>query len=259
MNDRPKRRWLQFSVRSLLLAVLIISLLLSWNSVRVQRLRREQAQDAAAWIQIARERPWIISPSKFSDDEWEAYVALQIELIRSPMVLSSAARNPKTAANVPGDPVRWMSDRIRVTRVGETDLLEVWFEHPDPNVRDGVVNAVVQEYLKIYDGDKTMEALEQVKLIEYALDEHRAKWRSLQEDIRALSREFKELAADGEEEAHRDLNSAPHFKESELELQYKEWELAEHERIVRELLRRRMQLRSELRSPARVIVRKQAG
>lgn len=47
-TDRPKRRrWFQFRLRTLLIAILILSLPLSWFAVRLQRARRQREAVAA--------------------------------------------------------------------------------------------------------------------------------------------------------------------------------------------------------------------
>ena len=41
-SGRPRRRWLQFRLRTLLIAVLVLSLPLSWFAVRMERARRQR-------------------------------------------------------------------------------------------------------------------------------------------------------------------------------------------------------------------------
>lgn len=49
MNETvsPKRRWLQFRLRTLLIAVLVLSLPLSWFAVRMEKVRRQREAVAA--------------------------------------------------------------------------------------------------------------------------------------------------------------------------------------------------------------------
>ena len=56
MNEpRPKRRWHQFSLRTLLLAVLVLSLPLSWFAVRTEQARKqrnavEAIEELGGWV-----------------------------------------------------------------------------------------------------------------------------------------------------------------------------------------------------------------
>ena len=42
LNPQPRRRWFQYSLRTLLLFMLLVSIGMSWVAVRIQRARRQR-------------------------------------------------------------------------------------------------------------------------------------------------------------------------------------------------------------------------
>ena len=49
MSDKPKRRWYQFSLKTLLLAVVVMAAALSWYGYRLRILEKERIRLAGTW------------------------------------------------------------------------------------------------------------------------------------------------------------------------------------------------------------------
>ena len=49
MSEKPKRRWYQFSLKSLLLAVVVMAAALSWYGYRLRILEKERIRLAGTW------------------------------------------------------------------------------------------------------------------------------------------------------------------------------------------------------------------
>ena len=96
-----------------------------------------------------------------------------MELIRSPLVLGLAVKQPEIV-DLPGlanraDKIGWLSKRIEVSPIGESELFKIHFSAPDPNHAANVVNAVTNAYFRLREQNETgrmqcvLELLQQEK------------------------------------------------------------------------------------------------
>lgn len=151
----------------------------------------EKQYRSAALLQIQDQPTHLAYPTH---EDPTRYVQNQLQLIRSPLVLGPAISDPAAAAitelQEQKDPIGWLSRRIRVVNVGDSELFEVSFDSSQPERGAPLVNAVVASYLTLrgeHDSTRNQRMLE-------VLDEEK-ELRSqevtrLRENVRELSREI---------------------------------------------------------------------
>ena len=136
-------RWWKVLVPISLLAVCLSSVLIFMVVVPKYR--------ASSWLQIREHKDWLITPSK---EETDGYVQTQIEMIRSPVVLTPVLQNTKIAdlmeIRESKDPVKWLSKFLEINNKEGSHLFEVAFVTGDPHAAATVVNGVVDTYLKLH-------------------------------------------------------------------------------------------------------------
>ena len=148
-----------------------VSLLLAIASSAIVVLTFEPKFRADARLEIAEQSPWVV----YRDDEAEAlrFVETQIEMLRSPRVLSAALAEPRIAA-MPDilsqrDPVTWlMNEGLEIKPVGESVFVSVAYEGPNPETAALLVNTVIDRYFKVQDDQKNLRAQ---KILNILIDE----------------------------------------------------------------------------------------
>jgi capsular exopolysaccharide synthesis family protein len=106
--------------------------------------------EAVAWLRV-RDKTGMFGGSRDSA-EYESYRKTQVQLIKSPFVLTSALRRPgitdlKTLQNEKQDQVGWLARNIQVSAPMESEVLQVRLRGESASDVTQIVNAVTQAYL----------------------------------------------------------------------------------------------------------------
>ena len=137
-----RRRWLPATALALTLATL--AGLLTW-------LFLPRGFEAVAWLRV-RDKSGMFGASGGRDNaEYEAYRKTQVQLIKSPFVLTSALRRPgisalSTLSDEP-DPVGYLMRNVQVSAPMESEVVQVRMRGENAKEVTQLVNAVTQAYL----------------------------------------------------------------------------------------------------------------
>ena len=112
---------------------------------------------AACLIRVHLKRDFLVFPAESSEDESRRFVAAQIELIRSPLVLSPVAQDEAVARHLVmlgvKEPVEWLSRSVQAGLVGESEWLEIACESSNAQAAKDIVEAVADSYVLAYRAD----------------------------------------------------------------------------------------------------------
>ena len=107
--------------------------------------------EAVAWLRV-RDKSGMYGAGAGRDNaEYEAYRKTQVQLIKSPFVLTSALRRPgiSSLATFSGeeDPVGWLMRNVQVSAPMESEVVQVRLRGENAKEVTQIVNAVTQAYL----------------------------------------------------------------------------------------------------------------
>jgi len=146
---------------------------------------------AMAWIRIEDKRPVVLSDVKAEADS-KKFVATQVQLIHSPLVVGQVLKEPNVATlsqiKNAESPVDWIGDRLTVTPVGESELYNIQFDGPSPEVVAIVANAVVDAYMELHSQRDAGESQRLLELLENEKERHAMEVERLQENVRVLTK-----------------------------------------------------------------------
>jgi hypothetical protein len=145
--------------------------------------------EASAWLEI-RERPVVLAFEQREDTR--AFVENQLELLRSPVVLSQVSTDPKIAS-LPealefGSPLDWLLKGLNVRFVGRSELCEVKFTANDPKTAADVANAIVKTYLLLHSDTQGDTTARVVKLLKEEKLHREEEVRTAHERVRVLTK-----------------------------------------------------------------------
>jgi capsular exopolysaccharide synthesis family protein len=130
-------------------------------------LQYEQNYRASCWFRINVERDFIVFRSFAAS---EKFVSTQIELVRSPLVISPVVSVPSIANYLLkreiDSPLDWLSKNIEVNIVGQSEFLEIAFACENARTAQEVVEAVAGSYLNIYVQDTDQQRQQVIQLLE---------------------------------------------------------------------------------------------
>jgi len=122
------------------------------------------------------------------------FVATQIELIRSPVVIAQAIQDPRLKDSFTGataeETIRGLSAGLVIEPINNSGLCEVALDGPYPEHNTKVVNAVVDAYFRVR---HSTEEDQSHRVLELLKDEKEARAKQLQElraEVRRLSHEI---------------------------------------------------------------------
>ena len=180
---RAALRWWKLAVPATLL-LLAVSLALIWYFF-------QPVYRATAWIKIEDTQPYIAYQSK---EESLRFVQTQVELIRGPLVLGPVVGQPEVAQlpelREENDPIQWLTEKINVSSVGESELYRVTYEGPDPKGSALLVNAVVDGYFNLREQDEAARTQRVIELLDQEQDRRGREVNDLRHRVRELSREI---------------------------------------------------------------------
>jgi capsular exopolysaccharide synthesis family protein len=168
-----RRRWLPATALALTLGSL--AGILTW-------LFLPRNFEAVAWLRV-RDKSGMYGAGAGRDNaEYEAYRKTQVQLIKSPFVLTSALRRPGisnlTAFTDEDDPVGWLMRNIQVSAPMESEVVQVRLRGENAKEVTQIVNAVTQAYLTDVVNKEKSERLQRRDTLERKYKENMAEVRA---------------------------------------------------------------------------------
>ena len=168
-----RRRWLPAT--ALALALASIAGILIWVFL-------PKGFESVAWLRV-RDKSGMFGVGGGRDNaEYEAYRKTQVQLIKSPFVLTSALRRPGISSlstlSAEDDPVGYLMRNIQVSAPMESEVVQVRMRGEDPKEVTQIVNAVAQAYLSDVVNKEKSERLNRRDMLERKYKENMAEVRS---------------------------------------------------------------------------------
>ena len=136
-----RRRWLPATALALLLGTTAAAL--TWFFL-------PRGYEAVAWLRV-RDKSGMFGVGGRDNAEFEAFRKTQVQLIKSPFVLTSALRRPGISNlgvfKGESDPVGWLTRHVQVSAPMESEVIQVRMRGEDPKEVTQVVNAVTNAYI----------------------------------------------------------------------------------------------------------------
>jgi hypothetical protein len=109
-----------------------------------------------ATLRISESRPHLAFPT---DEKNKLFAETQVELLRSPYIIGQAIDTERLSSLLPElrdiagkeDAVRWITERLKIARVSQSDLYEVSFTTRYPESAKAVVDAIVKTYMNYHE------------------------------------------------------------------------------------------------------------
>jgi capsular exopolysaccharide synthesis family protein len=138
--------------------------------------------EAVAWLRV-RDKSGMYGAGAGRDNaEYEAYRKTQVQLIKSPFVLTSALRRPgiSSLATFSGeeDPVGWLMRNVQVSAPMESEVVQVRLRGENAKEVTQIVNAVTQAYLNDVVNKEKTERLQRRDTLERKYKENMAEVRA---------------------------------------------------------------------------------
>ena len=168
-----RRRWLPAT--ALALALASIAGILTWVFL-------PKGFESVAWLRV-RDKSGMFGVGGGRDNaEYEAYRKTQVQLIKSPFVLTSALRRPGISSlstlSAEDDPVGYLMRNIQVSAPMDSEVVQVRMRGEDPKEVTQIVNAVAQAYLSDVVNKEKSERLNRRDMLERKYKENMAEVRS---------------------------------------------------------------------------------
>jgi capsular exopolysaccharide synthesis family protein len=168
-----RRRWLPATALALTLGTL--AGLLTW-------LFLPRGFEAVAWLRV-RDKSGMFGASGGRDNaEYEAYRKTQVQLIKSPFVLTSALRRPGISAlstlSDQDDPVGYLMRNVQVSAPMESEVVQVRMRGENAKEVTQLVNAVTQAYLNDVVNKEKSDRLQKRDTLERKYKENMAEVRA---------------------------------------------------------------------------------
>jgi capsular exopolysaccharide synthesis family protein len=168
-----RRRWLPAT--ALALALASIAGILTWVFL-------PKGFESVAWLRV-RDKSGMFGVGGGRDNaEYEAYRKTQVQLIKSPFVLTSALRRPGISSlstlSTEDDPVGYLMRNIQVSAPMESEVVQVRMRGEDAKEVTQIVNAVAQAYLSDVVNKEKSERLNRRDTLERKYKENMAEVRT---------------------------------------------------------------------------------
>ncbi|HTN74703.1 MAG TPA: hypothetical protein VL096_05630, partial [Pirellulaceae bacterium] len=177
-----KRWWLPATATSLILVA--CSAAVTWFTF-------QPTYRAAAWLQIRENPTHLAYPTH---DNAARFVQNQIELLHSSLVIGPALANPEVAKiaelQQQSDPINWLSRRVRVVGIGNSELFEISYDSAHPEASATLVNAVVESYLALRNEHDTTHSDRMLELLEEEKQLRAQEVSRMREHVRELSKQL---------------------------------------------------------------------
>ena len=167
-----RRRWLP--AVALALALASVAAVLTW-------LFLPRGFEAVAWLRV-RDKSGMFAGGGRDNAEYEAYRKTQVQLIKSPFVLTSALRRPGISSlsilAKEEDPVGYLMRNVQVSAPMESEVVQVRLRGENAAEVTKIVNAVTQAYLNDVVNKEKSERLQRHDTLERKYKENMAEVRS---------------------------------------------------------------------------------
>ena len=177
-----RRRWLPAVVLGTTLAVL--AAVGAWFFL-------PKGYEAVAWLRV-RDKSGMLSGGGRDAAEYEAYRKTQVQLIKSPFVLTAALRRPSISdlgmLRDEIDPVSWLARNVQVTAPMESEVVQVRLRGENATDVTKITNAVTAAYLEDIVNKDRAERLARRSALEKKYKENMVEMRSRRETFNALAR-----------------------------------------------------------------------
>lgn len=179
-----RRRWLSATVLGLLVAV--AAAIPTW-------LFMPRGYEATAWLRI-RDKSGMLTGAGRDNAEYESYRKTQIQLIKSPFVLTAALRRPGIAEletlRELEDPVNWLTRYLQVSIPMESEVLQIRLRGESAQDVTKIVNAVTAAYLDDIVNKDRADRLGRREILERKHKENQAELRQRRETFNTLARQL---------------------------------------------------------------------
>jgi capsular exopolysaccharide synthesis family protein len=195
--DGVSRQLIYDSLRRWWKVTLPAGLLLACAANLIVFLLFEPIYRATAWLKIDTSPPYVVLPQAENEQETNRFIATQMQLVKSPMVLTPVISNP-AVADLPQvhdelDPVLWLSERLEMERMGDSELFRLSFTSTDAEAATTIVNAITTSYL----GFRTQRLDESRNRLVRLLDQEKNKQLEVIKRLRTNLREVAEQSTAG--------------------------------------------------------------
>jgi len=150
-----------------------------------------QGYEAVAWLRV-RDKSGMLSGGGRDAAEYEAYRKTQVQLIKSPFVLTSALRRPSISdlslLRDEIDPVSWLARNVQITAPMESEVVQVRLRGANATDVTKIANAVTTAYLEDIVNKERAERLGRRSALEKKYKENMVEMRSRRETFNALAR-----------------------------------------------------------------------
>ncbi len=168
-----------------------LGLLLASSLVMVAWLLFEPAYRSECWMLILNQRIPVID-SKLPYEGGGEFVQTQVELLRSPIVLNKVLSR-KDVMEIDQlrqqmDPKAWLLERLKISRVGQSELYKLAIESPGPEDSVTILNAIVEAYFDVYQTQSDQQTQDLLKLLTTEHGRQISEVRELEDELRTLNR-----------------------------------------------------------------------
>lgn len=166
---------------------LFAGLLLASAAAAIVWLTFVPSYEATAYLEI-KARPIVIA---FEQQDSQSFSATQLEMIRSPVILSRVASQPEVAGAIePGaDSVSsWLKKNLKASYRGPSELCEISFTAASPDVAALVANSVSDAYLSLHNTNVSEGAKRVVELLKEEKVRRAEEVRGFQQRVRTLTK-----------------------------------------------------------------------
>lgn len=179
------RQWWYFSIP--------LGLMLATAAVVIVWMVIKPTYEAAAWLRIDSGNSPMVVAGLRQDNQGggDRFVRTQVELIRSPAVLGRVVEREEIASM---PEIREMEDRakdlraeLKIASENESDLFSVRFESPDGYNAAAIVNAVVEEFVRLQDDDTAARFGRIVDLLEKEITRRDGEVNRLRAEVQTLA------------------------------------------------------------------------
>lgn len=172
--------------------VLPIAIVLAVVSGSIVMLTFTPVYRSTAVVKIASYTPYIAYTTNEQPSKPEEFTETQIELLRSALVMELVLADPQIAAlksiQQQENPIRWLTESVRVNQVGNSELYYVFLDAPDPNDSALLVNAILQEYFAVRRRDQESQTQRVLDLLTQEKDQRAGEIQRLREEMRQLGK-----------------------------------------------------------------------
>lgn len=172
-------------------AAVTLGLLLATGAAAVSWIFFPRSYEAAVWLRV-RDKSGMLSGGIRDNAEYEAYRKTQLQLVKSPFVLTSALRRPGIA-DLPTvreqiDPIDWLAKSIQITAPMDSEVVQVRMRGRKAADVTKLVNAVTASYLDEVVNKERTERLGRRDALEKKYKENMSELRSRRETFNTLAR-----------------------------------------------------------------------